>query len=271
VNDLEALIIGIHQRLPGLTANHLAGHLLASDRSSYEVLADVVTESVIAPGSVLDLACGDGFLLESLRRRLGTAPALFGLDASTAEIEAARRRLADANATLFEARASAVPLPDASMDAVVCHLALGLFSDLDAVIREVCRLLAPAGTFFAVTSGEFQHGDAFETYIQSLRSVVPPEDRIAIGDLRVRSPLTLTATLQEAGLHRVRVRNFVVRFCGSADQLWQFFETTYDIQLLDASRADLVRWEFLRAVQGRWSSADATASFGLRLIQGTRA
>jgi ubiquinone/menaquinone biosynthesis C-methylase UbiE len=51
---------------------------------------------------------------------------------------------------LLNAAADRLPIPDASADLVVCHMAFMLFTPLAQTVREIGRILKPGGKFAAV-------------------------------------------------------------------------------------------------------------------------
>lgn len=89
---------------------------------------------------VLDLACGTGDLAE-LAARSGAR--VVGLDFAREMLRGATRR--QVPAALVQGDAAALPLPDASVDVVLCGFALRNFVDLPGVLAEVARVLAPGG------------------------------------------------------------------------------------------------------------------------------
>lgn len=121
-------------------------------------LRDGVVERLDLPrgARVLDLACGTGALLgrfAALRPDLD----LLGLDIDPAMIARAgeRSRRAGARVKLITANADRVPLPDASLDAVVSVLA---FHHLPPPIKrgaaaEIRRLLKPGGSVLIADFG----------------------------------------------------------------------------------------------------------------------
>jgi demethylmenaquinone methyltransferase/2-methoxy-6-polyprenyl-1,4-benzoquinol methylase len=95
----------------------------------------------VGPGTtVLDLATGTGDLARLAARRGARA---IGVDFAAEMLRVGRRR--DASLPVVQADGVALPLADASVDAVTCGFAVRNFSDLDAVLRECARVLRPGG------------------------------------------------------------------------------------------------------------------------------
>lgn len=91
----------------------------------------------LAGQTVLDLACGTGRY--GLMAQKQGAVAVIGLDNSPAMLKA------NDLAYLALATSEAVPLPDESVDVVLCGLALGHLPRLDASLKEIGRVLKPGG------------------------------------------------------------------------------------------------------------------------------
>lgn len=102
----------------------------------------------IKPGmKVLDLGCGNGFLLPSLLEKVGSQGQVIALDNNPSLIEQARQRVpGQAAVTFIVADAANPPLPEGSLDAVIIHFAFHAFVDRAGVVREMRRLLKPNGT-----------------------------------------------------------------------------------------------------------------------------
>jgi len=95
----------------------------------------------VGPGTtVLDLATGTGDLA---RLAAGRGARVVGVDFAAGMLRVGRRR--DAGRAVVQADAAALPLADATVDAVSCGFALRNFADLDAVLRECARVLRPGG------------------------------------------------------------------------------------------------------------------------------
>jgi malonyl-CoA O-methyltransferase len=107
----------------------------------------------LQPASVLDLGCGTGFALDALARRYRRAR-LLALDFSVNMLSHARRRGSWRNRPLAVcADIEALPLADDSVDLVFSNAALQWANDLDAILRELLRVLRPGGLLMFTTFG----------------------------------------------------------------------------------------------------------------------
>lgn len=104
---------------------------------------DVGLIDALAAGVVVDVGCGPG--RATSRLVAAGAPHVLGVDASRRMIEIARTRCRRAAFTV--GRFKALPLPDASVDAVCAWYAIVNTppSGLDAVFGEFRRVLRPGG------------------------------------------------------------------------------------------------------------------------------
>lgn len=103
----------------------------------------------LAPGeTVLDLGSGGGLDAFLAARRVGPGGRVIGVDMTPAMIERARSNAARAdlaNVEFREGRLEALPVADASVDAVTSNCVINLVPDKGAVFREVARVLKPGG------------------------------------------------------------------------------------------------------------------------------
>ncbi|WP_158548074.1 class I SAM-dependent methyltransferase [Desertihabitans brevis] len=90
-------------------------------------------------GTVLDLGAGDG----SRRRPLPAAQRWIGLEPDP-RLAARLRRRTTGRDRVLEARAEDIPLPDASVDAVLCSFVLCSVDDPATALVEAQRLVTPA-------------------------------------------------------------------------------------------------------------------------------
>jgi len=95
------------------------------------------------PSKVLDLACGSGDVTTMLREALPPAQ-VAGLDFSRPLLNQARDR---GLSELTEADALKLPFAEGSFDAVTIAFGLRNFSNREAGLEEIARILKPGGVF----------------------------------------------------------------------------------------------------------------------------
>ncbi len=95
------------------------------------------------PGDVLDLACGSA----PMHPLLLDATHYLGVDLSAAELAYAAER---GRGPLMSADALLLPLPSASVDVVVCSMAVMLLRPIEGALTEVARVLRPGGIFTTI-------------------------------------------------------------------------------------------------------------------------
>jgi SAM-dependent methyltransferase len=244
----ERFLAEFHEAHAGLTAHAFGalpvwrnGECLAS---SYDCLAQVVTP-ISEPATVLDLACGDGLLLSRLSQKRASGHTLIGIDMSRAELHAARSRLG-VGAALQQAMAQALPLPDASVDCVLCHLALMLMAPVEPVIAEVRRVLKPGGVFSAVVGTRPPPHAAFDAYV-ALLAEFPRRagfEGLNFGDPRVRT-LQGMAELLGAAFADLRCDDLEIRRRCTPQELWAWYGDMYDLHLVDPQDRISMQHRFL--------------------------
>jgi len=109
--------------------------------------------AALTPGErVLDVACGTGIVARLGREHVGPTGSVAGLDPTPGMVELARQ-IASEGIDWYEAPAEAMPLPDGTFDVVLCSLGLQFFEDKARGVREMHRVLAPAGRAVVGTPG----------------------------------------------------------------------------------------------------------------------
>jgi len=114
-----------------------SAYLDASLRMTLETVADLPAERV------LDVACGTGQLLELLVKRLDV-PELVGIDRVPAMLDVARQRLGK-RASFVEGEVAQLPFDNANFQLITSTSALHYFSDVDASLREIRRVISSDG------------------------------------------------------------------------------------------------------------------------------
>jgi arsenite methyltransferase len=97
---------------------------------------------------VLDLGSGGGIDVLLSARRVGPSGHAYGVDMTDEMLALARANAARAgagNVTFLKGQIEAVPLPDASVDAVISNCVINLSTDKPAVLAEMFRVLVPGG------------------------------------------------------------------------------------------------------------------------------
>lgn len=186
--------------------------------SSYETLAGDIAARIPGARTILDLACGDGYLLQALSRRFPDAR-LIGIDISPEELASARERLGT-RADLQLANARALPLEDGACDAIACHMALMLMDDAESVITEAARVLRPSGVFAAILNGSHSTDPILGAFTKTLRDAerseqLPP---LSIGDPRIHKDDDLHTLFAEA-FAQLEVQDFELNLTGTPDQV----------------------------------------------------
>jgi len=113
-----------------------------------------VVDHGLPGGNGLDLGCGDGHLMEIILRRIGNRD-LVGLDVDPLETEIARA--CKIYREVLTAPGHQMPFMDSSFDFVFSNSVLEHIENIDGVLREVARVLRPAGRFVFTVPGPAFH------------------------------------------------------------------------------------------------------------------
>ncbi len=115
--------------------------------------ADPVSRAGLQPGErVLDLGCGGGVDAIIASRMVGPEGKVYGLDMTPEMVKLARENAQAAgagNVEFIEGTIEDVPLPDASLDAVLSNCVINFAADKKRVFSEAARVLRPGGRLVA--------------------------------------------------------------------------------------------------------------------------
>ncbi len=131
------------------------------------VVAEIVTARRPEAGSVLDVGCGTGLVGRALRSG-GFTGRLHGLDISRASLEIARQ--GGAYDTLEHADLQQrLAVSDDGVDAVVCVGVMTYLPEVEAVWRELARVVRPGGLVVATQREDLWHTRGCQAVVERLQ------------------------------------------------------------------------------------------------------
>jgi SAM-dependent methyltransferase len=129
-------------------AERLAEKYFGDAIHPYATFEDVVRKHLRAEDTLLDAGCGHGAPV--LRKFLGSARALIGVDLVNFDAEVPGLRLVNRDLT-------DTALPDASIDVVMSRSVMEHITDPAGMYREMHRLLRPGGYFIFLTGNMWDY------------------------------------------------------------------------------------------------------------------
>lgn len=154
--------------------------------------AELVRRTGLLPGqTIADIGCGSGQHLEIYARVVGPSGLSLGFDFSVAAIRAACSK----GLTAVVASGEAIPLRDASLDALTCNYAIYYMPDLQRLLREWARLLRPHGRMVITGPAADSNAELYRFHLEAASKQPSDADRIALGfvDQIVASRLSTAA------------------------------------------------------------------------------
>lgn len=268
---IEMFLQDFHKKHPGCTPAAFSNGFTKDHKTSYDMVASVLASARKTPATVLDLACGDGVLIQRISTDGYQNFDLIGVDMSMGELEAARKRLNSSKIQLLEAKAQSLPLPSNSVNFVLCHMAFMLMDGIENVVSEVHRVLKPGGIFSAVVGGNYEKAPAMEVFLQLLDEALKEEGQtwlINLGDKRTRSESGLRSLFtNERFVQPSIVKDFLIHFHEHPISMMDFFMLMYDVAVLSTARQVQLGKDFLAKLQSLTDEAGKIHHFiGLRQI-----
>lgn len=191
------------------------------------VASALVEAARLRPGErVLDVACGTGIVARLAAERVAPDGAVEGLDSNPAMLAVAREA-AGSSILWHEAPAETMPLPDQSFDIVFCGMGLQFFSDREAGLREMRRVLVPGGRLLANVPGPTP--PPLQAMAEALSRHVSPESASFVQVVfSLHDAGEIRSLARDAGFEDVEVRSEAVplRLPPPAEFLWQYVHST---------------------------------------------
>lgn len=154
----------------------------------------------------LDVGCGTGAVSEAVLSVAAPA-SLVAVDPSATYLAGAAALLNDRRVTFTVGEAAALPLPDSSVDHVVCGLVLNFVPDAVTAVREIRRVLVPGGL---VTAYVWDYSSGMQMLRRFWDAAVSEDPAAASLDEGTRFPLCRPERLRlcfaDAGLDELQVR-----------------------------------------------------------------
>lgn len=242
LGQAEQFLLEFHRAQPGCTSQAFSpGRCKSHGKSSYGLLTDAIAEG----GLIVDLGCGDGYLLQQLQERFGAGQALAGIDFSPEELQLASGRQLS-NCRLDLADAWQLPFESSSVSTCVSHFAFHIMSRVDEVVEEITRVLVPGGSFVAVVGGGPKLGDAFEVFVElALTAIKPGQAPPRLGDMRARTSTGLEELFAPSrGFSAPKIDDHAIDLSGPFEQVWNCLATIYDLAHFDERQRSELKTKF---------------------------
>lgn len=195
-----------------------------------------MTEAIVAAARiergmrVLDVACGTGEPAISIATLLHGTGEVIGVDISSAPLEIARQRAGQrglTNARFEQGDAHQLIFPDDSFDRITSRLGIMFFADLPNALRQMHRVLKPAGRVTLLAWGVMGQ-PYFSSTIGTLLRAMPGSDMPAAARkmFAFGQPGLLPGKLRAAGFSSVE-ENFVTvpwTWPGTPQEVWEYFK-----------------------------------------------
>ena len=196
-----------------------------------EMTEAIVAEAKVEPGMhVLDVACGTGEPAISIALLQKGTGLVLGIDISPEPLKIAERRARERglmNVRFQQADVHHLPFADGSFDRVTSRLGIMFFSDPTRALREMRRVLKPAGRITLLAWGAMQQ-PYFDSTIGTILRLIPGSVLPASGRqmFRFGEAGVLASAFAEAGFCRVEEEIRIVPWSwpGSPEEVWDYFQ-----------------------------------------------
>lgn len=267
-------LVEAHGVAPSMTPAMFASYRTQSGKTSYELLANETERYRETASTILDLACGDGYLIQYLLPVLGPKGSVVGVDMSEGEMNIAKEKYkSNSQVEIFKARAQALPFADNSIDCIVCHMAIMLMQPLDLVVQEVSRILKGGGQFSAVIDRGFSQGGLFQKVqnktSQFILNLYPKMKNFSSGDSRIQSEVGVKEVFSPSLGFSKNIEFMDFSLCIDVDsmQIWSLVKDTYFVSMLPDDEKNQLKLELIDFVKSESSNSERVQlEFEMKLI-----
>lgn len=221
--------------------------------------------------AVLDVAAGTGAVARVAARAAGPEGSVIASDISARMLEYADQAALPGSApiSIRVSSATALDVPDASVDVVLCQQGLPFMDDRVAVLRECLRVLRPGGTVAIAVWAAGERLDPFDAFADALSTA----ERVISNESVTMSVTAVVDAMLMAGFGSISAtrQSLAVRWPTLDTEISGLFGTPFGplVERMDAShRADVLATlrEMLGSDGGRTVDHLTTCVFG----RGTR-
>lgn len=158
--------------------------------------------------SVLDVACGTGFVAREAARRVGDAGWVAGVDINPGMLEVARSAASVTHPTVDfrQAGADDLPFDDGVFDVVVCQQGFQFFPDPAAAVDETVRVTRPGGMVGITVWSPVDHQPYFVAQLRAIETILGPDRTSTFLDAFASSADAVAGHLRDRGLVDVMTR-----------------------------------------------------------------
>ncbi|MGW9368919.1 class I SAM-dependent methyltransferase [Streptomyces xanthophaeus] len=175
-----------------------------------EALVEAV--DLVAGSSVLDLACGTGFVARCAALQVGPGGRIEGVDLNEGMLAAAAACLRKVRPEIVwrQASADALPFGDGVFDAVACQQGAQYFPDLEAALGEAARVTRAGRRVGATVWAPLDRSPYFEAQASAIGEIAGAEAAASYADAFACSAERLAQAFRTAGLRKVEAREVVI-------------------------------------------------------------
>lgn len=155
----------------------------------------------LAPGDVLEVACGTGAVTRALAETLPRECVIVATDLNDAMITHGKRVGTSRPVTWRQADVMSLPFPNRSFDVVVCQFAVMFFPDRVGAYREIRRVLRPGGAFLFNVWNSIERNEFADVVTTAVGTLYPDDPPLFLTRTPHGhgSPNEIEAELREAG------------------------------------------------------------------------